>query len=472
MKIIQLTRAILVIMTIVTFISCVQDDDFAIPDLTIEEPQIDGNLITISALRDLFLQEEETVDFQDANLYVEGYVVTSDLAGNWFEELVIQDSPSNPTAGVRILIDDSPLFATYELGRKIFVKLAGLHLGDSNGVLTLGVTNNLEKISAPAQFEVIQRSTEVAEIIPLDIVITDFSEELENLFVRLTDVQFIASETIETPDGIPFSFSGEPGDEFDGERTLLSCDNNQTAVLSTSTFAAFQSIALPTGRGSVSGLLTRDFFGEVYNIVVNDQDGVVFENPERCDPIEIDCGPASGIGAEVLYEDFFETQSSGQPISGNGWTNFIQAGTETWEAFSSSGASPSIGISARVGSFNSGDDLSIAWLITPEFDFDNQDGETLRFMTSNSFADSSTLELLFSNDWDGTPENIPFATWDILIDAFIVGEEDDFEDWFSSGDISLDCISGTGYIGFRYIGRDDAQFDGTYELDEIEINAN
>ena len=472
MKTIQLIKAIVVFITIATAISCVQDDDFSVPDLTIEEPQIEGNLITISALRDLFLQEGDTVDFQDDNLYVEGYVVTSDAAGNWFEELVIQDSPSNPTAGVRILIDDSPLFATYELGRKIFVKLAGLHLGDSNGVLTLGVTNTLEKISAPAQFEMIQRSTEVAEIIPLDVVITDFSEELENIYIRLSDVQILASETIDTPDGIPLSFSGEPTDEFDGERTIISCENNQTAILRTSTFAAFQSIALPTGSGSVSGLLTRDFFGSVYNVVVNDQNDIVFDNPERCDPVEIDCGPATEVGEQLLYEDFFETQSTGQPISGNGWTNYVEEGSETWEAFSSSGASPSLGVSARVGSFNSGDDLSVAWLITPEINFDTQEGETLRFLTSNSFADSSTLELVISSNWDGTPENIPFATWDILIDAFIVGENDDFTEWFPSGDISLDCITGTAHIGFRYVGRDDEQFDGTYELDEIQINAN
>ena len=472
MKTIQLTKAVLALMTLVTVISCVQDDDFSVPDLTVDVPELNGDVITISALRDLFLQEGETVAFEDANLYVEGYVVTSDLTGNWFEELVIQDSPSNPTAGVRVVIDDSPLFGTYEVGRKIFVNLAGLHLGDSNGVLTLGVTNNLEKISAPAQFEIIQRDPEIAEIVPLDISISDFSEELENVFVRLIDVQFIRDETIDTADGIPFSFSGEPTDEFDGERTIIACANNQTAILSTSTFADFQSVALPTGRGSISGLLTRDFFGEVFNIVVNDQNDIVFEDVERCDPVEIDCGVADSAGPQVLYEDFFETQSTNTPITGNGWTNFIEEGTQTWEAFSSGGANASLGISANVGSFQSGDDASVAWLVTPEFNFDNQDGETLQFQTSNSFADGSTLELLFSSDWDGVPENIPSATWDTLPAAIIVQDEDFFGDWFSSGIVDLSCISGSGYIGFRYIGSGDADFDGTYELDEIQVNSN
>lgn len=471
MKTIQLSKAILALMALVMIISCVQDDEFSVPDLTIEEPELNGDVITVSALRDLFLQEGETVEFEDSSLYVEGYVVTSDQSGNWFEEIVIQDSPSNPTAGVRVLIDNSPLFTTYEIGRKIFVKLGGLHVGDSNGVLTLGVTSNLEKIAAPAQLDFIVRSAEVAEIIPLEVTINDFSENLENVFVRLNDVQFIRDETLDTPDGLPFSFSGEPTDEFDGERTLIACANNQTVIFSTSTFAAFQSVALPVGRGSVSGLLTRDFFGEVFNIVVNDQDGVVFDNEDRCDPVEIDCGVAASAGATVLFEDFFETQSTNQPISGNGWTNFIEAGTQTWEAFTSGGTNASLGISANVGSFNSGDASSIAWLVTPQINLNNQEGETLQFQTSNSFSDGSTLELLFSSDWDGTPETIPSATWDVLPAATIVQDDDFFGDWIESGIVDLSCVEGSGYIAFKYSGSGESDFDGTYELDEIQINA-
>jgi len=94
-------------------------------------------------------------------------------------------------------------------------------------------------------------------------------------------------------------------------------------------------------------------------------------------------------------------------------------------------------------------------------------------MTSNSFSDESDLELLFSSDWDGVPENISSATWDILPAAFIVQDDDFFVDWFPSGNVSLDCITGLGYIGFRYIGNDvDDDFNGTYEMDEFQIQSN
>ena len=104
-----------------------------------------------------------------------------------------------------------------------------------------------------------------------------------------------------------------------------------------------------------------------------------------------------------MFSDFFETQTVGTPISGNGWTNYIEAGNAQWEAYFDDGTNASLGISARVGSFMSGDTSSIAWLITPQFNFDTQNGETLNFKTSNNFSDGSQLELLFSNDWDGKP---------------------------------------------------------------------
>lgn len=477
MKTIQLTKVIVTVMAVLTVISCVNDDDFAVPDLTIEEPQLGGEIVTISAIEGALEQAlsdgENRVTFEDTNSFLEGYVISTDQEGNFFEEIILQDEPVNPNRGIRVLIDNSPLFTTYELGRKVFIKLDGLTVAVANGVLSLGFVegNFLEKIPAPDQFDFIIRSTEVAEIVPLPVAISDFSDSLENLFVTLTDVQFIKEETIETGDGLAFTFASEPLDEFDGERTLIACDNNQTVILATSTFANFKSVALPIGRGNITGVLTRNFFGDVFNLVLNDLDGISFEDTERCDPVEIDCGVADSAGAQILFEDFFETQSTNQPISGNGWTNYIQEGTQTWEAYSSGGANASLGISANVGSFMSGDDSSIAWLVAPQINFDGQDGETLQFQTSNSFSDGSTLELLFSSDWDGTPENIPTATWDVLPAAVLVQDDDFFGDWISSGIVDLSCIEGAGYIGFRYIGNGDADFDGTYELDEIQINA-
>ncbi|MEL6810472.1 MAG: DUF5689 domain-containing protein [Bacteroidota bacterium] len=476
MKFSSIYKLFLLCIAVTFVVSCVKDDDFDTPDLTDSEPNLTGTEITIGALRDLLIQEQITngnaaLTFEESDLYISGYVISNDQAGNFFEELIIQDTPSNPNTGVRVLIDVSPLFTSFEFGRKVYVPLDGLTVAFGNGVLSLGIRNGntLEKVAESQLTETVLRSTEVAEITPMPMNISDFDIEKTNLYIRLNDVQFNRDEVL--GEGRK-TFAAEPEDEFDGERVLESCAEGTSTTFSTSTFADFKAVLLPQGRGTLDGILTLNFFGEEFNVVVNDPSTIVFDNTERCDPTEVDCGLASSTGDNVIFSDFFETQVENQPISGNGWTNYIEAGTETWEAFFDDGSNGSLGISARMGSFLSDDDSSIGWLITPEVNFDAQDGETLEFKTSNSFADGSTLELLFSADWDGNPDNITTATWDILPAAYIVQDDDFFGDWFDSGTVDLSCISGTGHIAWKYVGSGDSDFDGTYELDEIEIRSN
>ncbi|MDY8135298.1 DUF5689 domain-containing protein [Aquimarina sp. 2201CG5-10] len=475
----NLIKFLSVLMIAVTFTACVEDDDFNTPPLVIEEPNIPANnKMGVDAVLGILAQEiadendpDAKVTFESNDMYMEGYVVSTDKSGNFFEELIIQDRAENPTGGVRVLIDVNPLFTTYEFGRRVFVKLDGLSVGIENGVPTLGVLagDEVDQIPSFSQNEVITRSSETVTITPLEIAFEDFSDDLVNVFIKVNDVQFNKDAVLGNN---PLTFSGEPTDEFDGERTLESCATGATAILSTSTFADFKGLRLPAQRGSFEGVLTKNFFGDTFNLVLNGPTGLVFDNAERCDPIELTCGIAATVGATNLFSDDFETQSVNSIISGNGWTNYQQAGTETWEAYTSGGTNASLGISARVGSFNSGDASTIAWLITPQIDLDAQEGETLRFQTSNSFSDGSNLDLLFSKDWDGNPDNIASATWGIITDATIVQDSDFFGDWIESGNVDLSCESGQIYIAFRYTGSGDSDFDGTFELDEISIDAN
>ncbi|MAP54252.1 DUF5689 domain-containing protein [Altibacter sp.] len=481
MKTANFYKLFTLILALVVVVSCVKDDEFDVPSQEIEPVTIDQTkVIDIATLRDLLEQEinsngNNILTFNENNpdndKYIVGYVISSDEAGNFFEELVLQNDFQNPNAGVKVLADVNPLFTTYEFGRKVFVKLENLSVAFDSGVLALGVRdgNDVAKIAESNLFDVITRDPEVKEIVPLPLSINDFNAELTNLYIRLNDVQFNRNEVLGAD---PKTFAAEPDDQFDGERLLESCATGATVVFSTSTFADYKSLLLPTGRGTLDGLLTYNFFGDELNVTVNDPTSINFDSTERCDPMEVNCGLVSSVGSNVLFGDFFETQSTGSPISGNGWTNYIEAGTETWEAYFDDGTNASLGISARMGSFNSGDDASIGWLITPEVNFDAQDGETITFKTSNSFSDGSTLEVLFSSDWDGNPATITSATWSLLSDAYVVEDGEFFGDWFTSGNVDLSCITGSGYIAWKYTGSGEAAFDGTYELDEIEIRSN
>jgi len=473
------TNKFLNVLMLIAFIgisvSCVEDGDFDVPNGTeVQEPTLTGTATTFNAVYAAYNQAvsngDSFVTFEN-DLYITGYVISSDRAGNFFEELIIQNkiddssTTADPRLGIKVELNISGLFQTYQFGRKVYIKLNGLSAGISNGVLVIGKGADLDQIQPFEYQNFILRSSEVATITPKVSTVANLSTADHNTLIQLDNMQFFR-------DQLALTYAGEANDQFDGFRTLESCDDGSTILLQSSTFSDFKSIQVDQNKGNIQGIFSRDF-GDDFNVfIINGLSDINFANTDRCDPIELDCGIAAAEGPNTLFEDDFQTQTTFSPITGNGWTNFIQEGTEGWEAYVSGGANASLGTSARVGSFQSGDASSVAWLISPAIDFDAQDGETLTFQTSNSFSDGSTMDLLFSTDWDGNTANITSATWGILPAAYIVQDSDFFGSWLSSGIVDLSCATGTMHIAFRYKGSGDAGFDGTYELDEIKIKSN
>lgn len=465
------TRSLL--FAILFLMSCVGDDDYEVPDTTVKEPVIEGTIIGIDAVIGSYNQTGETITFQDTNNVMVGYVISNDEGGNFYKELIIQDKPENPMAGIVIQLDMTPLFTKYEVGRKVYVKLDGLSVGLLNGVLQLGRLegNTIVRIPPSAINNHIIKSAEVATIVPKPMSICHLSNKLENLFIRISDVQFNKKEVLGTT---PKTFAAEDDDQYDGERVIESCSQDGlggTIIMSTSTFSDFKAVELPLNKGTIDGILTRDFYDAFYTVVINSPEDINFAETSRCDPEELNCGITDTPGSIILFSDNFQSQTNNQLITGNGWTNYIQAGSKGWEAYTSGGSNPSLGRSARIRSTNSGDDCSVAWLITPSIDLTSNNDVSISFETSNSYADGSNLDVLFSTNWDGTEANITSANWGIIPAAYIVQDNDLYSSWFSSGNIDLSCVTGTIHIAFRYRGSGQPDLDGTYELDNILINS-
>ncbi|WP_461598529.1 DUF5689 domain-containing protein, partial [Winogradskyella sp.] len=235
MKTLKINKFILLLIGLVVFNGCVEDDDFDTPNTSIVEPNIpETSKVQISALAGELSQEQgnTSLDYNDEDttysytfnendLFMEGYVVSSDEGGNFFEEIIIQDNFENPTIGIKVLIDVNPLFIRYQPGRKVYIKLNGLSVGITNGVLTLGVLNGneVDKIPSASESDIIFRSATVETLVPMPLEFSNFANDKTNLFVQLQDVQFnrnIVGDNAQT-------YASEESDEFDGERILESC---------------------------------------------------------------------------------------------------------------------------------------------------------------------------------------------------------------------------------------------------------
>ncbi|MGI0105063.1 DUF5689 domain-containing protein [Salinimicrobium sp. WS361] len=460
-------KRILPFLSLLIIVSCAPEDDFTAPAVTITPVETN---IDLQAVVGMFMQDQERVLSFDKDLVLEAFVVSSDEAGNFYKEMVVQDSPEQPRAGLNIKLNMSSYYQFYNFGRKVYIHLNGLSVGQVNGIATLGVAEGNQIVNIPESQVAfhISRSAEVAQITPRLIKASDFGDALENLYVQIENVQF--NKLLVNPQN-PATYAAEENDEFDGERLVESCTGDFPFIVSTSTYADFAALKLSAGSGNVQGILTRDFYDEIYTVYMNLPEDISFGNNPRCDPETYDCGLAPSRGSKILFEDDFSLQKNNKPVDGKGWKNIIQEGSRPWEAFTATGANASLGRSARMRPAGSGDARSLSWLITPKINFDTNSAEVLSFKTSTSMANGSFMEVLISTDWNGSEENLLTAEWKVLPAANIAAKNDFFGDWISSGLVDLSCVTGKGFIAFRYTGSDHSYYNGVYELDDVLITA-
>jgi len=150
MKKINLNKIAVLLVSLVVLSGCVKDDNFDVPagiEGITEYPNSAAQFNSLSGVLGAFGSNGNSAYTYEAEgptvseKYTVGYVVSSDEGGNFYKQLVIQDAPENPTAAIVVQVDKNPLFTQYEFGRKVFVKLNGLTVGESNGVLQLGRLN-------------------------------------------------------------------------------------------------------------------------------------------------------------------------------------------------------------------------------------------------------------------------------------------------------------------------------------------
>ncbi|WP_455170025.1 DUF5689 domain-containing protein [Aegicerativicinus sediminis] len=446
---------------------CIGNDDFEIPNTEFEDPNIPQSKITdIDAVKGLYFQNMAITQIQ-SEMYMEGYVISSDAGGNFFKQLILQDKPENPTCGIVIEIDLNPLYTYFDIGRKVYVKLQGLYVGLENGVVKLGKSENngIARISFSELDNYILRTPTIANITPKDLNITQFSEEFENTFVRLSNVQFNRFEISEEN---PKTFASEDGDQFDGERVLESCLTNSATILSTSTFSNFKSLKLPSGKGTVDGILTRDFYDDFYTIYLNTPEDINFNTTERCDPVNIpfssniDCDNL-GNNSDLIFSENFDRFNNITQLINAGWSNISLIPSNTQYTLARFSGNTYV----QITGYNSSDANIDNWLVSPPIDLSDVEEFQLNLQIQSSYDNGKIMSVLISNDFDGTVEN---STWNTLADAIIPsGPANSFGEFIDVGPINLSCFNSNQlFIAIRYQGSDPS---GTtrYHIDNIEV---
>ena len=310
---------------VLIFTACVKDRDFdALTENCSTELEPNATFAQVKAL-----YNGELLQIQE-DWIIEGYVISSDRAGNFFSILYFQDNPVNPTEGFQIEIDVRDNHLLFPVGSRILIRLKGLYLGQSRDVYSIGGTfeafgttsvGRLPALKIPEH--VFLSCDEPMPIVPRTISISELDASMTNTLIKFQDLEFALEEL----DNL-FAIERE-----ETERTLVDCLDNELTLLN-SGFSDFQAEALPSGNGTITGVLLRE--NDDYFLAIRDLEDIDFNN-ERCEDVITEftsnqiffselADPNNNAGAR-----FVELYSSSQtPLDLNGWTirRYTNANTE------------------------------------------------------------------------------------------------------------------------------------------------
>ena len=466
MKKIKFRTFAAVIITCLVTVACVQDDDFTIPssigneeneNLTNLLSRIEAGevqLITIDQLKAQFISDDEATEIT-SEIAVKGYVSSSDATGNFYKEFFIQDAAEDATSAIKISLNQVDSYNQFNMGREVYIYLKDLYLGEANGgdgVYTIGGDMNsdgeVEALTANEVPMYLFRSENSYTIVPK--VVSALSSNDVGIFVTLNDVEFTTSGV-----GQPYV---SPTDDYDTQRTIQRCTgfNYSTFLMETSAFASFKNEILPSGGGSISGVVSKDYYGDNLVLALNTSDDVLMDG-SRCELLDIN------DFTEIISEDF-QSAIHNTNLDFPGWTNFAEEGAWVWRerVYSGNGYT-------EFSTYNSPDDVNIAWLISPGVDLDAQENEFLNFKMAQHHlqSDLNTAEVFISTNFDGS--NVLGATW-IPVSANLPSQSNSWYQFVDSGLIDLSSYSGTLHVAFKVTGSGtDQTLDGAYQLDDFTI---
>ncbi|MFI5218102.1 MAG: DUF5689 domain-containing protein [Bacteroidia bacterium] len=429
----KLKNIVSIIFAATLFNSCVKDE-FDTPPSGGQDPVVSGDKISIADLKALYAGSQVQAD-----VYIVGTVIADDRSGNFYKELVLQDS----TSGISILLDLSDYYTKYPIGRRVFVKCKGLYMDDYYGLIQLGgyiqTDGSLGRIPQSLISQYILPGSYYHYVTPQKVHINDLNSGMQNKLIMLDSLEFACSSA-----GVTFA---DAVNQEDVNLDLQDCSNN-TVLIRSSGFANFATTITPGGNGSIVAVC--QIYQTDVQLKIRELTDISMEKA-RCD------GTANINIPHTFLDEDFESQNDNQDISICGWKNIYKQGNRKWLGKYYGGNTY-----AQATSFGATTPLIEEWLITPPLDLSVAD--TLTFLSESSFYIHPGLSVWISTDFDGG--NINTATWTQLT-ATLAGSTPNV--WIPSGSVPLTSFSGTGYILFKYTGNSTTQ-TSTFRVDDVMVH--
>ncbi len=254
------------------FTSC--DDDFERPPMVTPQATIKANT-TIKDLKTKFYTTEfnyatEITKREDGTNYIiSGRVISSDQAGNFFKQVVIDDG----TSAIQVNIDSYDLYQSYQYGQEVVIDVTGLYIGGYGKLMQIGAAPtsgypsriNTDEFGKHAQLNGLSEAENI-KIYPITIA------ELDN--IKADKDQWLEWQCrMVQISNVTFNEAGRATLAQEGGNTSRNItDGTGSLILYTSGYSDFWDYYCPTGSGTVIGVLS--FYNNNWQIRLNSIDGL------------------------------------------------------------------------------------------------------------------------------------------------------------------------------------------------------
>ena len=124
-----------IVILIITIVAVSCNRKFDIPPSN-ADPEIDVTM-TIMELKARYAAIGDFKRINDEQV-ISGVVIADDRSGNFYKQIIIQDE----TGGIPVLLDGNNVYTQYPVGRRVFIKLKGMMLGDYGGTIQVGIDSS------------------------------------------------------------------------------------------------------------------------------------------------------------------------------------------------------------------------------------------------------------------------------------------------------------------------------------------
>lgn len=240
---------LLISVFIVGLMGCVKDDfdnphQYADPNLPVN--------FTIKELKQLLINSGDQVYSIDQDLIIAGIITADDKSQNFYKEIVIQDS----TAAIGIKIDQNSIYNDYPIGRKVYVKLKGLALGNYKNLISLGGYVDSVSTSGVKSLGMIVSNKISSHLIkgpknnalPItEVTISQLNDDYQYKLVRIKNVEFDCIDLNNT--------YADALNQNDASR-FLNDNNGNKIILRSSGYATFAGTRLAGLNGDATAIYT------------------------------------------------------------------------------------------------------------------------------------------------------------------------------------------------------------------------